>query len=324
MRTVFARQTPFSGGQADTVKITPGKLAGMKAVSNDRGVIAAAAMDQRGSLKKALAKEKGGGRRRPRDGRVQDPRHRGADPARQRDPARSRVGPPGEQAAREGRRAAAGLREDRLRREHARAAARPARRLVRAPPEGSGRRLPQDPALLHAVRSEGRSTTTSTRGSSASATSAAPTTSRSSSSSSATKKASTRRGSSSRRRSRRSSPAHGGVHQGPLRRRRAEGRSADQHEVRRGRHACSAGQKAYTKQEAMDHFRRAADVATKPFIYLSAGVSNAEFTETLELAAKPARGSRACCAAAPRGRTASRSTASRAARRSASGSKPKA
>ena len=32
----------------------------MKAVSNDRGVIAAAAMDQRGSLQKALAKEKGG------------------------------------------------------------------------------------------------------------------------------------------------------------------------------------------------------------------------------------------------------------------------
>src|SRR3970040_2276680 len=39
--------------------ITPGKLAGMKAVSNQRGVIAAAAMDQRGSLKKSLAKEKG-------------------------------------------------------------------------------------------------------------------------------------------------------------------------------------------------------------------------------------------------------------------------
>jgi len=31
----------------------------MKAVSDARGVIAAAAMDQRGSLKKALAKEKG-------------------------------------------------------------------------------------------------------------------------------------------------------------------------------------------------------------------------------------------------------------------------
>ncbi|HEV2022818.1 MAG TPA: tagatose 1,6-diphosphate aldolase [Terriglobales bacterium] len=42
------------------MKLTPGKLAGMKAVSNERGVIAAAAMDQRGSLQKALAKEKGG------------------------------------------------------------------------------------------------------------------------------------------------------------------------------------------------------------------------------------------------------------------------
>lgn len=41
------------------MKILPGKLAGMKAVSNERGVIAAAAMDQRGSLKKALAKESG-------------------------------------------------------------------------------------------------------------------------------------------------------------------------------------------------------------------------------------------------------------------------
>src|SRR6202789_2470881 len=40
-------------------KLTAGKLAGLKAVSDDRGVIAAAAMDQRGSLKKSLAKEKG-------------------------------------------------------------------------------------------------------------------------------------------------------------------------------------------------------------------------------------------------------------------------
>lgn len=46
------------------------------------------------------------------------------------------------------------------------------------------------------------------------------------------------------------------------------------------------GQKAYSKQEAMDHFRRTADVATRPFIYLSAGVSNAEFTGSLELAAE--------------------------------------
>jgi len=42
------------------MKLTPGKLAGMQAVADKRGVIAAAAMDQRGSLQKALAKEKGG------------------------------------------------------------------------------------------------------------------------------------------------------------------------------------------------------------------------------------------------------------------------
>jgi tagatose 1,6-diphosphate aldolase len=41
------------------MKITAGKLKGMKAVSNDRGVIAAAAMDQRGSLRGSIAKEKG-------------------------------------------------------------------------------------------------------------------------------------------------------------------------------------------------------------------------------------------------------------------------
>lgn len=42
-----------------SIKLTPGKLAGLNAVSDGRGVIAAAAMDQRGSLKKSLAKEKG-------------------------------------------------------------------------------------------------------------------------------------------------------------------------------------------------------------------------------------------------------------------------
>ena len=47
-----------------------------------------------------------------------------------------------------------------------------------------------------------------------------------------------------------------------------------------------SGQKAYSKQEAIKFFRDAASVATKPFIYLSAGVSNAEFTEALELAAE--------------------------------------
>src|SRR6185312_11091797 len=41
------------------MKITPGKQKGLQAVSNDRGVIAAAAMDQRGSLMSAIAKAKG-------------------------------------------------------------------------------------------------------------------------------------------------------------------------------------------------------------------------------------------------------------------------
>jgi tagatose 1,6-diphosphate aldolase len=41
------------------MKINPGKQKGLKAVSDSRGVIAAAAMDQRGSLKSAIAKEKG-------------------------------------------------------------------------------------------------------------------------------------------------------------------------------------------------------------------------------------------------------------------------
>ncbi len=43
------------------MKLTPGKLAGLKAVSDARGIIAAAAMDQRGSLQKSLAKERGAG-----------------------------------------------------------------------------------------------------------------------------------------------------------------------------------------------------------------------------------------------------------------------
>jgi tagatose 1,6-diphosphate aldolase len=45
--------------EAIKMKITPGKQKGLKAVSDSRGVIAAAAMDQRGSLKSAIAKDKG-------------------------------------------------------------------------------------------------------------------------------------------------------------------------------------------------------------------------------------------------------------------------
>jgi len=46
------------------------------------------------------------------------------------------------------------------------------------------------------------------------------------------------------------------------------------------------GQKAYSRAEALTYFREAAAVATKPFIYLSAGVSNAQFTESLRMAAE--------------------------------------
>jgi tagatose 1,6-diphosphate aldolase len=46
------------------------------------------------------------------------------------------------------------------------------------------------------------------------------------------------------------------------------------------------GQKAYSRAEAVDLFRKAADVAKKPFIYLSAGVSNAQFIESLAMASE--------------------------------------
>ena len=41
---------------------------------------------------------------------------------------------------------------------------------------------------------------------------------------------------------------------------------------------------AYSKEEACDHYLEAAAVASRPFIYLSAGVSDAQFRESLELA----------------------------------------
>jgi tagatose 1,6-diphosphate aldolase len=44
------------------------------------------------------------------------------------------------------------------------------------------------------------------------------------------------------------------------------------------------GQKAYSRAEALNHYREAAAVATKPFIYLSAGVGNKQFVESLHMA----------------------------------------
>jgi len=46
------------------------------------------------------------------------------------------------------------------------------------------------------------------------------------------------------------------------------------------------GTKVYSREEALRFFRDAASVATKPFIYLSAGVSNEEFVESLRMASE--------------------------------------
>jgi tagatose 1,6-diphosphate aldolase len=82
--------------------------------------------------------------------------------------------------------------------------------------------------------------------------------------------------------------------------------------------ACNtSGQVAYSRDEAKELFLESSKAAGRLFIYLSAGVSNGEFTETLELAGESGgyRASLRTCD----GRMASPSMASRAARRSARG-----
>jgi tagatose 1,6-diphosphate aldolase len=53
-----------------------------------------------------------------------------------------------------------------------------------------------------------------------------------------------------------------------------------------GTRANPDGQIAYTREQAKEYFRSAAAVSRVPFIYLSAGVSDEVFRETLELAAE--------------------------------------
>src|SRR6266542_1385095 len=53
-----------------------------------------------------------------------------------------------------------------------------------------------------------------------------------------------------------------------------------------GTRAFGGGEAAYSRTEAMDLFRQSAGAANKPFIYLSAGVTDEIFRETLELAAE--------------------------------------
>jgi tagatose 1,6-diphosphate aldolase len=51
-----------------------------------------------------------------------------------------------------------------------------------------------------------------------------------------------------------------------------------------GTRSFAGGEVAYTRKEAMAHFRNAAEASAKPFIYLSAGVTDDVFRESLELA----------------------------------------
>ncbi len=51
-----------------------------------------------------------------------------------------------------------------------------------------------------------------------------------------------------------------------------------------GTSSFSGGEAAYTREEAKQLFREASEVATKPFIYLSAGVTDEVFRETIVLA----------------------------------------
>lgn len=51
-----------------------------------------------------------------------------------------------------------------------------------------------------------------------------------------------------------------------------------------GSKANKTGQVAYSKKEAMNHYLAAAEVCRQPFIYLSAGVDDDVFRESIELA----------------------------------------
>lgn len=53
-----------------------------------------------------------------------------------------------------------------------------------------------------------------------------------------------------------------------------------------GTRAFNGTEKAYSRQDALAHFRNAASATNKPFIYLSAGSSDKVFCEMLELAAE--------------------------------------
>ena len=125
------------GRRADDREDDTRQAGGHEGGFDERGVIAAAAMDQRGSLQKSLAKENGAdvGDREMEEFKILVTEV--LTPARQRDPARSRSGAsPRASAARRAPGCCSPTRRPATTR-HARPAARPARRLVGSPAQGS-------------------------------------------------------------------------------------------------------------------------------------------------------------------------------------------
>ncbi len=259
------------------MKITPGKRKGLEAVSDSRGVIAAAAMDQRGSLKSAIAKEKGIDKKDVTAADARGVQDRRLEARSRRTPAPSCSIPntacPPRKPALEECRPPARLRRQRLRQHAARPPARPARRsgpcAAWSPPAPTASRSCS--TTRRSIRP--RSTTSSTPGSSASALNAPLPTFRSSSNSSATKKAATKRASTSRAKSPKSSPQSMAEFSKPQ-------YGVDilkvevpvEHGLRR-RHAKPARATPPTRAtKPRTISASAAAAAKKPFIYLSAGV----------------------------------------------------
>ena len=84
------------------------------------------------------------------------------------------------------------------------------------------------------------------------------------------------------------------------------------------------GTVAYTRKEALDLYRQAAEVAEKPFIYLSAGVGNAQFVESLNMAAEAGTPTPECFADGPPGRKAFPSMLSKGVKRLKTGCRSRA
>ena len=241
------------------MKVSPGKRKGLEAVSDSRGVIAAAAMDQRGSLKSAIAKDKGIDKKavtpqmmaefKEAVARVLTP-HASAillDPEYGLSAAKARARMPA--CCWPTKTAATTTRQPGP-------PARFARPLFRAPPRGRRRRLHQDSALLHAVRSRRNQRDQARLGRAHRRGMRAPRTCHFSWNSWATKKASTKRASNSRGRSPKSSPA-------AWRNSRKPQYGVDVLKVEvpvnmafvKGARACK-GESAYTREEAKEHFRK--------------------------------------------------------------------